>query len=348
LLHKAGGDSIVIVMGEAGQISRILAGKLGAFLTFASLEADAATAPGQVTLDDMLNLYRFRSQTGKTEVYGVVASPVRHSLSPAIHNACFAKSAMDKVYLPLLVEGGRLEFFEFMQNVLNRPWLNFRGLSVTIPHKENAFEFVEHTGGFIEPLASRIGAINTITIGLNERVSGFNTDCQGAIDAITAGMAITKKELHGVPVAVLGAGGVSRAVIAGLIDAGAHVTIYNRTLSKAQGVAGEFGCCFAAMEEFEKASARLVVNCTSVGMHPVVDQSPIPAAAINKDMVVFDTIYNPTQTKLLSEARAAGAKIIGGIEMFINQALEQFRLFTGKDADPEVMRQIIAEKLLAS
>ncbi|GAG46030.1 unnamed protein product, partial [marine sediment metagenome] len=138
LLHSTSGERIAFCMGAAGFISRIIAKKLGSFVTFASIDESAATAPGQLTTEQFKKLYRYDSISPDTELFGVIASPVAHSLSPAIHNACFADIGADKLYLPLLVEGGKDEFEKFMRSILARGWLGFRGFSVTIPHKANA------------------------------------------------------------------------------------------------------------------------------------------------------------------------------------------------------------------
>ncbi|MHC4623618.1 MAG: type I 3-dehydroquinate dehydratase, partial [Planctomycetota bacterium] len=164
LLHNTTGERIALCMGEVGLISRVLARKLGCFYTFASIDDRTATAPGQLTIEQLKKLYRFDCINAETDVYGVIGSPIAHSLSPPIHNAAFADAGLNKLYLPLLVEGGRTEFDRFMDNILARDWLGFRGLSVTIPHKQNAVDYVMRNGGFVEPLAERIRAVNTVLI----------------------------------------------------------------------------------------------------------------------------------------------------------------------------------------
>ncbi len=350
LLHETSGDRIVLCMGDAGLISRILAKKLGSFVTFASLNTQAATAPGQLTVSDLKGLYRYDRIDGDTELFGVIADPVAHSLSPALHNACFADRNMNRLYLPLLVQGGPREFNEFLDNVLARPWLDFRGFSVTIPHKHSALEYVRSRGGYIEPLAEKIGAANTLLIEHQAspsvpRLRVYNTDYAGALDAITAGMGIERAGLRDVPVAVVGAGGVSRAIVAGLTDAGAKVTIYNRTVERAQELAAEFAGEAAGLDALSRMNAKLLINCTSIGMHPRVDATPVPAEYLKPDMVVFDTVYNPAETLLLKQARAKGAHTIDGLTMFVNQAAAQFRLFTGESADRSLMRNVVCESL---
>ncbi|MBN2316054.1 MAG: shikimate dehydrogenase [Sedimentisphaerales bacterium] len=345
LLDQAESECIALCMGEAGLISRILAKKLGSFLTFASIDEHKATAPGQLTVEQFRKLYRCDDINADTELFGVIADPVDHSLSPAIHNACFAEKGMNRLYLPLLVKGGSLEFDTFIINARLRPWLHFHGFSVTIPHKHSALKYVETNQGVIEPLAQKIGAANTLLIGPNEKLAAYNTDYAGALDAITAGMGITRADLKALPIAVVGAGGVSRAIVAGLSDAGAIIKIYNRTVEKAKKLATEFNCTFSPLEDLRKMDARIIVNCTSIGMHPKVDATPVPKEALNSDMAVFDTVYNPARTLLLREAREKGAKTIDGIAMFVNQAMAQFKLFTGTGGNPDLMKHVVLERL---
>ncbi|MHC4479173.1 MAG: type I 3-dehydroquinate dehydratase, partial [Planctomycetota bacterium] len=270
LLHNSSGERIVFCMGAAGLISRILAKKLGSLVTFASVDERSATAPGQLTMEQFKGLYRYEAIDDDTELYGVIGDPVAHSKSPAVHNACFEAAGMNKLYVPLLIEGGKDEFDRFMRNITNRTWLGFRGLSVTIPHKQIAMDYVKINRGYIEPLAERIGAVNTLLIGNGGKLSAYNTDYAGALDAITSTMGIARTGLKDMRVAVIGAGGVARAIVAGLTDVGANVKIYNRTFKKGEKLAEEFGCFFAPLRELPSLQAKLVINCTSIGMHPKV------------------------------------------------------------------------------
>lgn len=355
LLHQTSGERIVFCMGEAGLISRIIAKKLGSFVTFASVDDQSATAPGQLTIEQFKKLYRYDDIKSDTELFGVIAEPVGHSLSPAIHNACFAEKRLNKLYLPLLVEGGQQEFDSFLHNALLRKWLNFGGFSVTIPHKQNALNFARANRGFIEPLAEKIGAANTIIcrVGFSPPnkiknggasptlLAAYNTDYLAALDAITSGMGITRADLKSMPVAVIGAGGVARAIVAGLSDIGAKIKIYNRTVTRGEKLADEFNCDFAPLDDLPNVDAKLLINCTSVGMYPNVNATPIPQEYLKKDMAVFDTVYNPAKTLLLKEAKKKRAKTIDGISMFVNQGLAQFKLFTNTDGNAELMRKTI-------
>jgi len=344
ILHENKG-SIVICMGESGNITRIIAKKLNALLTFASLNPNSATAPGQLTIQQMKKLYRFDKINAQTALFGIIADPVGHSISPAVHNACFEAEKLNNIYLPILVTEAKTGFDNFMQNILDRPWLDFKGFSVTIPHKTNALEYVRKKGDYIEPLAAKIGAVNTIAIGLNKRLSAYNTDYAGALDALTSAMKIKRKQLQHQKCAILGAGGVARAIVAALTDLGAKVTIYNRTESKAKSLATEFNCLYAPIADLKKTDAAIVINCTSIGMHPNTEAAPFPKEALKPEMTVFDTVYNPAETRLLKQAGQAGANTITGLEMFIGQAIEQYRHFTNTHCPEPQMRKAVKDAM---
>src|SRR5688572_5996811 len=231
LLHRQK-PTIAMCMGEAGIISRILAKKFGAFLTFASLTKGAETAPGQVSIEEMKRLYRWDAVTANTRVYGVVGSPIMHSMSPAIHNAAFERVGHDGVYLPLLVNEGYESFKAFMETFLAFEPLHLSGLSVTIPHKENALRYLKEKAGTVDPLAESIGALNTIVIERNSEsqisnLKGFSTDYSAILDSITSAMGIEREDLADYRVAVIGAGGTGRTAVAALAQYGATVVVYN-------------------------------------------------------------------------------------------------------------------------
>jgi 3-dehydroquinate dehydratase/shikimate dehydrogenase len=350
--------TIALCMGEAGLISRVLAKKFGAFLTFASLEAGGGTAPGQISIHDMKRLYRWDTMNPRTKVYGVVASPVAHSMSPAIHNASFDETSFDGVYLPLLVNPGYESFKAFMESFVNFAGLDLSGLSVTLPHKENALRYLKEKGAAVEPLAEQIGAVNTVVIdrsaGGEPVLRGMNTDYAAILDSITSKLGIAREQLADYRVAVIGAGGTGRTAVAALAHYGATVVVYNRTKDRADALAAEFNgksgkVVAAAMEKLCDSCCQVYVNTTSLGMHPNVDASPFgenESPKLSADTVVFDTVYNPPQTKLLTQAQAAGAKTIGGIEMFVRQAAAQFEAWTGLPAPTAVMRRVVEQRLV--
>jgi shikimate dehydrogenase len=183
-----------------------------------------------------------------------------------------------------------------------------------------------------------------------------NTDYAAALDAVCDGLSIERDGLKGKRVAVIGAGGAARAVVAGFCEYGAGVTVYNRTAEKAESLAGQFGASAAPMEALAESKADVYINCTPIGMHPKVDASPMAASQITNHksqiinplspgVVVFDTIYNPIQTKLLRDAAAAGCVTIPGTEMFVRQGAAQFKLWTGEDAPLDVFRKVLGERL---
>ncbi len=348
LLRKCRSDTIVLCMGPAGQISRILAGKFGSFITFASLDDESSTAPGQLTCLQIRGQYRFGFVCPDTRIYGVVGNPIAHSISPAIFNGLFEAMDINAVYVPILLEGGWAEFSRFFDHVLTAGKSkdpDFHGFSVTIPHKTNALEYLHEHGCYIDPLAARIGAVNTIKIGYGELASGYNTDYTGAIDALVHALNIDRNDLRNRSIAVLGAGGAARAVVAGLTDVRANVTIYNRTLDKARILAEEFHCSYAPLEGTRSIPSDIIINCTSIGMYPNCNRSPLASNLLRPGMVVFDTIYNPRQTLLLREAASVGAKTIPGMEMFIRQAIAQFKRFTSLQPDEQIIRDCVTKML---
>ncbi len=343
LLRRAGRPAIALAMGEPGVMSRILARKFGAFGTFASLAPGAESAPGQLTIEKMKGLYRWDTISPGTKVYGVIGCPVGHSMSPAIHNPAFAAAGIDAVYLPLRIEPGAENFSRFLAAARDAPWLDLAGLSVTIPHKANALAAVGPAN--VDELSRRIGAINTIRIEPGAALAGWNTDYAAAIDALCRGMGIARADLAGRAVAVLGAGGAARALVAGLTHYRAEVTIYNRTVVRGERLAGEFGAAARGRDALTDLDAEVVVNCTSIGMHPNVGDTPLPAEVLPRVKVVFDTVYNPMETRLLREARAAGCRCVTGVDMFVNQAAAQFQTWTGRDPPRRLMRDVVIDQL---
>jgi 3-dehydroquinate dehydratase/shikimate dehydrogenase len=233
--------------------------------------------------------------------------------------------------------------------------LHLSGLSVTIPHKENALRYLQEKGAEIEPLALAIGALNTIVIdraGGAVKLRGFSSDYAAILDSITAKMGIARENLADYRVAVIGAGGTGRTAVAALAHCGATVVVYNRTFDRAAALASEFSgksgkVVAAKMEKLCDSCCQIYLNTTSVGMHPNANESPVGDAppAWTSDTLVFDTVYNPMNTKLLRQAQDAGARTISGIEMFVRQAAAQFEAWTGKTAPMEIMRKVVEGRL---
>ncbi|MFQ5489562.1 MAG: shikimate dehydrogenase [Phycisphaerae bacterium] len=342
LLRASPVPAIVLCMGPAGLLSRVLAGKFSAFATYCAPQADAATAPGQPELDAMLRHYRFDKIGGDTKLFGVIGDPVAHSMSPVLFNACFDAHDQDAVYLPLLVAGDADTFNRFMAGLAERPWLDAAGFSVTVPHKQHAAAFL---GDHVDPLAAQIGAVNTL-VRRADGYFGHNTDHAGALDAITDALGCDRSDLADLPVEVLGAGGAARAIVAGLRHCGAHVTLFNRNATRARELAQAFSCRSKPWEDRGgDHDVRLVINCTPLGMWPNVDETPLPAERLEGQPVVFDTVYNPMETRLLREARLAGCVTVDGVSMFIHQAAAQYRLWFDEGLDKAFLRSVLTRQL---
>lgn len=337
---------IMLAMGELGQCSRILAPKYGSFLTFASVGDGRESAPGQVATNVLTEMYRFQSMKPSTDVYGVIGNPVSHSMSPALHNAAFSDAEIDAVYVPLKVEDDVAMFIREMTP------LGFSGFSVTIPGKVSALGAMDT----VEDVTMKIGAMNTVVTQGDGTLRGYNTDWVAAISAIEDTLREDGKELTGARVLCIGAGGAARGLAFGALARGAsHVVIANRTAEKAEILAREIGDGASAigMGSLTPASSGpfdVIMNTTSVGMHPNVADSPLSGG---KEVLeefgtplLFDAVYNPLETQLLKDGKAAKCLCVSGVEMFIRQAAEQFRLwFPSSEVNVALMRSVVMERL---
>ena len=325
LLRAADADSLIAFgMGPKGVPSRILAPFWGSAGAYAPRRGDAASAPGQVPLEDLFDLYRFDSIDSDTRLIGIVGHPLGHSLSPLVHN--MALKALDLNYRYLPFEATTLaEFLPLMSE------LRLCGLSVTQPHKETILPYLDR----LDPVARRTGAVNTVVKTWN-RLEGFNTDAEAALVPLRG-----RIDLQGARVAIMGAGGAARALLDALTRAGARVTLFNRTATRARELARRFGVRHLPWRRLRRLPCDLLVNATSAGCAPNLEETPLPADWVAAPLV-YDLVYNPAETRFLREARSRGAQVIGGGEMFLAQAVAQFRLFTGRDAPVEKMRQAVS------
>jgi len=318
----------VIAMGEVGEPLRILYHRYGGWLTFASLKAGLESAPGQVTVEELIRLYQAKTIDDATEIYGVVGNPVAHSKSPLVFNDVFKHLGMNARYVRLKTDdAGALRGLAAA--------MELKGCSVTIPHKEGAAKLADEA----DDIVRGTGAANTLSFR-DGKIHGTNTDLPGAMEAIQD--AAVKKWAHGIygmRALVLGAGGVARAIAWGLKREAARVVIANRTFERGKALAEELGVDFVRWESLMDARAQIVVNGTSVGMTPKIEESPVDAALFKKDMVVMDTVYTPRNTKFLKDARGAGALGIDGVEMFLRQANHQFRLWRGRAIPTEILKE---------
>jgi 3-dehydroquinate dehydratase / shikimate dehydrogenase len=294
---------IVAGMGEIGQITRVIGPARGSMLTYAGLKPNAS-APGQVTLREMTDVYRFRRVGRSTNLLGIVGHPVEHSLSPVLHNRAFASVGLDFVYLKFATPDVK-DFFD------NAKEIGIFGFSVTIPHKTAVIPFLDD----ITPEAREIGAVNTVS-QMDGKWVGDNTDVHG----VRAALSSVGFDPAGKTVVILGAGGASKAAVAALKEAKEVKVLPRRDVPEASN----YPC-------------DLLINATPIGMFPMVDASPV-RGLIPAD-VVFDMVYNPPITRLLRSARDQGKTVIQGTTMFLAQAARQFEIWTGHRAPPEIFEE---------
>lgn len=347
LLHRRGAERplIALAMGEAGLASRVLAAKFGGFLTFAALHSGGESAPGQPTLEELVSVYRFHAIGPGTRVFGVVGWPVQHSLSPHVHNAALAAAGIDAVYVPLPVGPSIEDFQRFMDHVEANAWLDIDGLSVTIPHKQHAFRWLQEHGLSVSDEARECRAVNTLTRGAGAVWTGHNTDGAGAMAALATAPGLAGEGLRGRAIEILGAGGAARAVAAALLRRGAVVTITNRSPERAVALAAELGCRARPWEQRALGGVEVLINCTRVGMPPQTDATPVPSERLAPGLIAFDTVYTPRRTRFLRDAAEHGCRTVCGVEMFVAQAAAQHALWHGGAADASVMRAACDRRL---
>jgi len=318
-------DTVAIPMGEFGFAGRVLSLRLGSALAYAAVEQ--ATAPGQLPLDAMINLYRAAQITRRTRVYGVIGDPIGHSLSPLLQNTAFRARKFDAVFVPFLVRDLR-EFLGAMKG------FGVAGLSVTIPHKETVLRFLDDC----DPLAARIGAVNTVVVRGGGRLYGYNTDYVGVLRSLGRRM-----RLAGSRVLLVGAGGAARAAAFALAQAGSNVCFCARRPERARALARAVAGQVVARADLAHEFFDAIVNCTPVGMHPR-GGSPLRSAELNC-RIVMDMVYRPRETELLRLARRKGIEIISGVEMFLAQGFAQYEIWTGERAPENATRRAVVSAL---
>ncbi|MBX2989941.1 MAG: shikimate dehydrogenase [Bacteroidetes bacterium] len=319
--------AVAIAMGEFGEPTRILYKKFGAWATYASAGVGLKAASGQIPAAELKNLYRSERISGKTKVFGVVGNPLKQSKGVYLHNPLFQAEKKDAVYCRFPVKN--------LKSFINHIAPKLNGFSVTIPHKQAIMKYLDRT----DPTATAIGAVNTV-IRTSGKLYGTNTDAPGALDAIEKVVKVKGKAML-----IAGAGGAARAIAFEAKQRGATVFFTNRTETTGRRLASEFNVNFISKTELLRAGRKgleydIIVNATPVGMTPYVNVSPLPKTILRKT-IVFDAVYNPPMTKLLRDAKSAGAKIIQGTEMYFNQAALQFKLYAGVKPGISTMRQIL-------
>ena len=327
-LARRSKNFIAAPMGEIGLPARILALREGSALAYAPVAA--ATAPGQVSLHDMKNLYRAHALTRRTRVYGVIGDPVGHSLSPLLHNTGFVARHVDAVYLPFLVRDLR----DFLKAV---PEFGIRGFSVTIPHKQSILKYLKEC----DPLAAEIGAVNTVVVRRDGSLFGCNTDYVGILRALEK-----KLVLAGSRVLIFGAGGAARAAAFALAKAGALVGICARREKAARELAKAAGGEVVPRRALRSESFDAILNATPIGMHPHDSVSPLAPSEINS-RIVMDLIYRPQRTQLLKLAAQKRISTVSGVDMFLAQGIAQWEIWTEKRAPEAPMRRPVLAALRA-
>jgi len=324
---------VALAMGESGAPSRILSLSRHCAFTYAAPPAMATgnrdgTAPGQISSSLLRKQYRADRHACSTAIYGVIASPIGHSLSPAVHNRALQAKRVDGVYLPFLV--GERQLGDFIRLASQLP---VAGFSVTIPHKQ---KILRHLSG-VDPLAKRIGAVNTV-YRKQGKLRGTNTDAEGVIVPLQK-----RLKLKGAQVLIAGNGGAARGAAFALVERGARVWLTGRNPARTRALAKACGAESLAREQLAGRRFDALVHATPLGMHPNTSDSfftdEIPAG------LVFDMVYNPLETVLLKRARAAGKIVISGLEMFLEQAALQFEIWTGMGAPRLAMETVAREAL---
>lgn len=319
---------IVLAMGELGFPTRVLSPIFGGVFTYAAPLLTEGTAAGQVSARFLRHLYRVEKLQKTARIYGVIADPIRHSISPAVHNRAFQSRRTDAVYLPFLVSPAYLrDFFSLAEK------LPLSGFSVTIPHKQKVIRYLD----VVDPLSRRIGAVNTVWRKAG-KWRGTNTDAAGVTGPLARAIRLARSS-----VLIVGNGGAARGAACALADAGAKVALVGRNADRVRALAKVCNAEVLMREQLASRHFDAVVHATPLGMFPHVNEcffnGSIPAD------VVFDMVYNPIETTLIRRAKEQGKAVIPGLDMFIEQAIAQFELWTGETAPRAVMRNAAIEAL---
>ncbi|CAK7348231.1 unnamed protein product [Dovyalis caffra] len=335
---------IALAVGSRGLICQLLGPKFGGFCVYGSLSDKAV--PGMPTLLSLRQVYKLEYINAETKVFGLISNPVGHSKGPILHNPAFRHTGYNGIYVPMQVD----DVEEFFRTYTSS---DFAGFSVGIPHKEAVVGCCDE----VHPVAKSIGAVNTIVRRPTDgKLVGYNTDCDASISAIEDALRERQTTHKGVSEALplsgktfvlIGAGGAGRALAFGAKSRGARVIIFNRNFDRAKALAkavsGE-ALPYESLDRFRPDNQMILANASAIGMEPNSDQSPVSKDALKAYELVFDAVYTPRNTRLLQEAKEVGAVVVSGVEMFIRQALGQFRLFTGGLAPEAFMRKLVLEQ----
>ena len=334
---------IPIAMGEAGKWTRILGLAHGAYLTYAALESGNETAPGQIAALDMIDVYRVKELDEHTDVYGIIAGNTTYTMSPYIHNAAFKATSSNAVFVPFQVTDLDAYITRMVRPETREVELNLRGFSVTNPHKQTIINYLDHIDGS----ARAIGAVNTIKI-VDGRLHGYNTDAEGFLVPLRERIS----NIADLRVAIVGAGGASRACAYALKTARAEVTVFARDASKARSLADDLGLNVGQLENGNPETATIfsdfdmVVNTTPLGTRGKnINETAASHQQLDGVKLVYDLVYNPAETRLMREAKVAGAETLGGFDMLIAQAAQQFEIWTGLNAPIDKMSTAAKRRL---
>jgi len=319
---------VTLAMGEIGFPSRVLSTALGAVFTYAAPAHVQGTASGQVNARQLRALYRIDKFTKDAKIFAVVADPVRHSVSPHVHNRAFQSRRIDAVYVPLLVSPNQLrDFFQFAHD------LPLSGFSVTIPHKRRIMRYLD----YVDPLARRIGAVNTV-VRKAGKWRGSNTDAEAV-----SGPLAKLVNLQKATALIIGNGGAARGAACALADAGTKVALTGRNPDRVRALARLVNGEPMSHEQVMLRHFDIVINATPVGMWPNCNESPFEGPIPGE--IVFDMVYNPLETTLIRCAREQGKQVVPGLKMFIEQAVRQFELWTGETAPRSAMETAALDAL---
>jgi shikimate dehydrogenase/3-dehydroquinate dehydratase type I len=331
---------IAMCMGTEGRISRIVAPFLGAYLSFATLEQGAQSAPGQFTVRQMrqINNLLKGNRPSKSETalssgedlqnYVLLGNPVAQSLSPLMHNAALKEMGINGRYSAFCVS-------DLESALYGIKGMGISGASVTIPYKVSVMEYLDE----IHDDALKIGAVNTI-FNNNGCLMGYNTDWLGLMLTLKELMQVKEKTF-----VIIGAGGTARASVYGIMKEGGLPVIVNRTVSKGKILANKLNCPFYALADLAGIKADCLINTTPVGMYPHTEQSPVAASLLGGYKYVIDVIYNPLKTRLLLDAEKQGCRVVSGLDMFVHQGAQQLKLWTGKEPPRALMKKVVTERL---
>ncbi len=336
LIKNAKKPTVAHCMGDIGFPSRLLGLKFGAPFIYAAFNQDRIIAPGMPTMWDLQERVPVDRIDADTNVFGVIGDPVSHSLSPLLHNSMFRRLNYNGVYLPFRVTRGQLQ--DHVHAFSELPVL---GYSVTIPHKEGAAALADK----LDEVVLQTKAANTLIRLPEGGFSAANSDYQAALDCLTEALPPNEDGTPGTlkhkVALLLGAGGVGRAIAHALKKAGCVLTITNRSPERAYRLSTEVEGRVVDWMGRHIGTCDILINATSVGMHPNVDDTPIHAGFLQPGMVVLDAVYNPESTLLVKDARARQCRVVTGVDLFVRQAAEQYRMFTGMTPDLDQMRQIV-------